>query len=155
MDYRTYFGVRGEPVRGLTCNDKSRTRQEFLKESLTSTIVERFAATGVLTPTVNTERIAQFGDFSECPGDLLEASERIRNVRELFESFSPEIRAQFSNNPLVFVQFMSNPSNRSKAIEMGFIAKPVEPKPVEPKPVELKPVEVKPVVESNSDNLKE
>lgn len=135
MKFRGFYLSRGDAPTGVTFHHQSRTRQEFLKESLTSTIIDRFAKTGILTPTVNPQRIAQFGDFSQCPSDLLEAHERLQNVRGIFDDLPAETRAVFGNNPLAFVQFMANEKNRSKAIELGLIAKPkpsASAKPVKP-----------------------
>lgn len=128
------FATRYNPPskEGVTFRGKSLTRQEFLKESLTSTIIERFTRTGVLTPTVNTARIAQFGDFSEVPSDLLEAHERMRSATSIFESLPAETRAYFGNSPMQFVSFMADSANRDKAIELGLIAKAAEAAKPEP-----------------------
>lgn len=138
-----HFATRYNPPskEGVTFKGKSLTRQEFLKESLTSTIIERFTRTGVLTPTVNTARIAQFGDFSEVPSDLLEAHDRMRSATSIFESLPAATRAYFGNSPMQFVSFMANKSNRDKAIELGLIEKTAEAVKPEPPPQPVKPAE--------------
>lgn len=135
MNFRTYYSViDGETRKGLACSDKSRTRQEFLKESLTSTIIDRFTRTGVLCPNANPQRQPLFGDFSELPSDLLDAHKRLESFRSGFYSLPSTLRAAFGNDPLAFVQFMSNPVNKSKAIALGIIdapkAQPSKPKPL-------------------------
>lgn len=119
MDFRSSFSVRGEPPVGLIFNDKSRTRQEFLKESLTTTIIDRFTKTGILNATVNPERQARFGDFSEMPNDSLDLATRIKDIESDFMSLPSSMRSKFGNSPLVFVNFISDPRNRSKAEDLG------------------------------------
>lgn len=126
MDFRSSFSVRGEPPVGLTCCDKSRTRQEFLKESLTTTIIDRFTKTGILSATVNAERQARFGDFSEMPNDSLELATRIKDIESDFMSLPSSMRSKFGNSPLAFVNFITDPCNRSKAEEIGILPKKVK-----------------------------
>lgn len=123
MDFRSSFFVRGELPVGLTFSDKSRTRQEFLKESLTSTIIDRFTKTGILNATVNPERQARFGDFSEMPNDSLELATRIKDIESDFMSLPSSMRSKFGNSPLAFVNFIADPRNRSKAEELGILPK--------------------------------
>lgn len=130
LSFCTYYNPPAK--QGVTFKKPSLTRQEFLKESLTSTIIERFTRTGVLTPTVNQARIAQFGDFTECPSDYLEAHSRMVDLRGAFGELPAKVRAEFSNNPLAFVMFMADGRNRAKAEELGLIAKTA--KAVEPEP---------------------
>lgn len=130
MSFCTYYNPPAK--QGVIFKKPSLTRQEFLKESLTSTIIERFTRTGVLTPTVNQARIAQFGDFTECPSDFLEAHSRMSELRSAFNELPAKVRAEFSNSPMAFVAFMADGKNRAKAEELGLIAKAA--KAAEPEP---------------------
>lgn len=138
MKFRTYYIAKDEARKGLVFLDKSLTRQEFLKESLTSTIIERFTQTGILNATVNPERVAMFGDFSEVPNDFFEASCRIKDMQSTFDSFPSDLRQKFNNSLGEFVAFISDDKNREKAVEFGLLpkpaAKPAEVKPDEPPP---------------------
>lgn len=132
MSFRTFYSVLADAPVGVSFSQKSLTRQEFLKDSLVSTIVERFTRTGVLVTNPNSARVPQFGDFSQLPCDLLEAHSRLSEVNSDFGELPSNIRSYFGNNPLAFVAFMSDVRNRKKAEELGLLkaAKPLVAKPL-------------------------
>lgn len=49
------------------------------------------------------------GEFS-----LLDAQERISRANEIFADLPSEVRNEFNNNPLAFVQFAGDPANNDK-----------------------------------------
>lgn len=103
---------------------ESKTRQEFLNESLTSTIIERFTRTGVLVPPGMARREPMFGDFTEIPDGVQDAANLMIRVRDDFARLPSNIRERFSNNPLMMYAFLSDERNRDEAISIGLVAKP-------------------------------
>lgn len=100
---------------GLHCDDATKAQQQFAEECDINTIVERFAITGELPAP---QRMPFNGDFEEAV-DLRESLDLLRAADEAFHSFPAPIRAQFENDPVKFVDFVSDPANIDKAREWG------------------------------------
>lgn len=109
--------------RGITTGTETRVQQHFKNDTNVSHIVEKFQRTGIL-PTNNTE--PQFIDHTQI-GDYTEMLAQVTEVQQSFQKFPSKIRAFFHNDPKRFVEFIDNPKNQDKAIELGII-KPL-PKP--------------------------
>lgn len=100
---------------GLECQDKSLAQQQFLEESDINTIVRRFNLTGQLPDNV---RAPQYADF-EAVVDFQTAMNAIRSAEESFMSMPAAVRSRFSNDPQLFVEFCSDPSNLAEARKLG------------------------------------
>lgn len=74
-----------------------------------------------------------YGDVSAFNG-LADAFEQIQDANELFMSYPAEIRNQFENDPVKMVEFLSDPANEDKAVELGLALKRPVPEPVAPPP---------------------
>lgn len=103
---------------------ESMTQQQFKDECDINNIIARYAQTGFyydpMTDMSLLNREAMYGDFSELP-DYRTSLDAVNHVREAFMGLSSEIRLRFENDPGKFLDFLSNPENRSEAIEMGLI----------------------------------
>lgn len=139
MSRKIYTQFNPPPSHGSPCGGESRTRQEFLKESLTSTIIDRFTKTGVLVPPGMPRRSAIFGDFTNLPETYQDAFALAQRVRDAFATLPSAVRERFNNNPLELHVFLSDERNRSEAISLGLIenkaaeaAKPEPQKAAEP-----------------------
>jgi phage internal scaffolding protein len=60
-----------------------------------------------------------FGEFSGM--DLKEMADIIRRSQEQFNELPPHIRKEFNNSPGELLDFMDNPDNRERAIELGLV----------------------------------
>lgn len=73
-----------------------------------------------------------YGDFTGVE-DYHTNLERIRKADESFMTLPAKIRKEFDNDPGKLLAFLSDESNREKAIELGILEKPA-PVTVEPEP---------------------
>lgn len=104
---------------GITFTEKTRTQQHFAKEVDINEIVKRAINTGdvtVLTP-------QQRGEYYDCTAfeDYQQALEYVAAVEEDFFTLPSAVRKEFGNDPDAYVQFMSEPKNFAKAVELGLL----------------------------------
>lgn len=66
-----------------------------------------------------------YGDVSDITG-LQDALIKVQEANDLFMQYPAELREKFDNDPVKMVEFLENPENLDKAIEMGL----ANPKPV-------------------------
>lgn len=134
---------------GIVFTDPSMTQQHFKDETMIDSILQKYAETGFLTDPFTPKRPIQFGDFSNV-SDFQTAQNAVARATEYFESLPSHIRSSFNNSPAEFLRALDDPEQRSKLVDLGFVA-PAEAKAPEPsKEPQTAPVaEVKP---SSSDN---
>lgn len=80
-------------------------------------IIARFEKTGVL-PVRSGYENAQYLDVTELP-DYQTARQTVIQAEQAFMQLDAHLRAQFNNNPAEFIDFMQNPDNVQKAIDLG------------------------------------
>lgn len=117
------------------CLDESKTVQSFAQDCDINVLVKRFGITdGAVPPVALDPRF--FGDFSDAL-DFRESWDAVRVAEERFGQLPAELRERFGNDPLRLWDFVNNPQNEEKAIELGLLAKsqPVPaPKVDDPRP---------------------
>lgn len=64
---------------------------------------------------------ARYGDISGL--DYKQALDLVIGAKTAFTELPAKIRKEFDNNPQKYLEFMDNPDNRDKAIELGLIRK--------------------------------
>lgn len=101
---------------GLRCR-QNKTRQEFKEEVNINTIVRRFGIDGQLPVGV---RMPTYGDFTGV-SDYQSAANAMRQAEEAFMELPAHIRARFSNNPQMFVDFCSDEANVAEARSLGLV----------------------------------
>lgn len=106
----------------------SLTRQEFKDECDIQTLIRRFGRTqegldALLDVQRSTER-AQFGDVSAIPS-YQAVNNMLIDSKASFMRLPHEVRARFNNDPVSFVDFVSNPENLDECRKLG-LAKPLE-----------------------------
>lgn len=70
--------------------------------------------------------------FDELPhNDFQEAMNIIAKAQNSFDSMPSALRKQFDNNPGKFLDFVQNPDNADKLVEMGLAQRVNPPPPVE------------------------
>jgi len=104
----------------------SKTKQQFEKDSNINNIIGKYKNTGVL-PTVN-GRKPFFGDFSEVQ-DYQSNLQKIKSINNVFMQLPAKVRAHFKNDPAEALNFVADPGNRDKAIELGLI-EPLTPEQI-------------------------
>lgn len=114
------------------------TRQEFKAESDINTIMRRYQSTGEL-PALNT----RYPEYLDCTGiDFAAQMQFIAGAKSMFNSLPSAIRARFDNDPVAFVQFCGDDSNRVELAQMGLLSpeatkaalSPAAPNPPSPPP---------------------
>lgn len=119
--------------------DRERVTSDPVGESLTkqseaescdiNVIMER-AARGIMPDVI---RQPVFGDFSEGI-TYHDAMNRVLEAQSSFMQLPAKVRTQFDNDPGLFLDFVSDPANASKLVEMGLAKPPEAVAPVVPAP---------------------
>ena len=119
-----YDSDEASRVTGLLCQDVSLSVQDQAEEVDINTIVRRFGLTGKLPaePVV----APQYGDFTEVV-DYQTALNAVIAADEAFMQMPADVRARFSNNPALFVDFCSNDANREEAKKLGLLVPDAAP----------------------------
>lgn len=107
---------------GITFTLPTMTQQQFADECDINNIVRSAVKTGntqIFTP----DQRAVYLDCSYS-GDYQSAVEFINTVDDDFYSQPAKLRDAFDNNPDKYAQFVLNPANFDKAVEMGLFEKP-------------------------------
>lgn len=94
------------------------TRQEFAAECDINTIMARYIRTGEM-PHVNL-RAPQYFDSSGV--DFQTHMQAIGEAKSLFAELPSDIRNRFRNDPGQFIDFCSDPSNRTELAHMGLLS---------------------------------
>lgn len=101
----------------------SRTKQSF-KDSADINKMLKKAQTHGSIEHLKKYPEAVYGEF-DGDFDLLTAQERIKRANEIFADAPSEVRREFGNNALAFVQWAGNPENNDKLRELlPALAKP-------------------------------
>jgi len=92
------------------------TKQSFKNESNINNIMARYEKTGIVEHI--SAKSPQYGDFSEI-SDYQDNLNKVLMAEELFDSLPAKIRAEFSNDPGSFLDFVTNPENNQKMVDLG------------------------------------
>lgn len=104
---------------GLTFIGESRTKQSFAKEANINNIMKRYNKTGFYTdPAIAPTRKPMFGDFSG-QVDFQSVQQRISTAYQEFEKLPSDIRAQFDNDPGLFLDTFNDPQHLELMRELG------------------------------------
>lgn len=116
--------IEGKPLPELT-------KQEYKQECDINEIVKTVVKTGNGALLQKTQ--GYYADVSNLPKSYDEALRQIQDADAAFNALPAEVREEFKHEPGALIEFVKNPKNKARAIELGLIAKPVEapPKPVD------------------------
>lgn len=104
-------------IRVATKNEQpSMTQQAFAEDCDVNIILDRYMKTGELPK----PRQGVYADVSEVP-DLSEAIQIVQQAQTAFDSLPAKIRYEFHNDPTKLLNFIADPKNKEKAIELGLI----------------------------------
>lgn len=115
---------------GIVFTDVSLAHQEFLPETQTQNIINKYIRVGA-----NPFLPVEVGQFLDCSSvaDFQTSMNRFRSVSEYFDSLPSDIRLRFNNDSRLFAQFASVPDNKKELIDMGLLPKDIEPTPSQAK----------------------
>lgn len=106
------------------------TQQSHSIETDINVLVRRFGLTGQIT---GVSRPPLPADFEVGVFDFQSAMNQIRAAEESFNAMSSDVRFRFNNDPHLFVEFCSDPSNLPELRKMGLaVPEPSAPPPPEP-----------------------
>lgn len=133
MEFRTIYSTRSEDSqtkKAKTFEKFSMTDQRFKDETDVNMILARYRVTGDkavlgLQPSGERIRPPQYGDFSEV-GTYQECLEVVMNAQEQFDALPASVRKEVGNTPEGMLQFISNPDNYDRGVELGIFEKRVE-----------------------------
>lgn len=115
-----WTGLVLDPKTGELVKEESRTKQSFKDECDINNIVKKFEATGILD---HVNEAASRGLYQDLPSglDLQAGLEMIRQAEEAFMALPAGTRAEFDNDPVLFVEAFNNPSpeQQEKFIKLG------------------------------------
>ena len=91
------------------------TKQSFKDQTDINKILKKAQRQGSISHLV--KHGAQYGDFSDMP-TLLEAENRLRRGREIFDELPSEVRKEFDNNAGKFFTYVNDPANSDRLREL-------------------------------------
>jgi phage internal scaffolding protein len=101
---------------GLTCPEPSLAKQEFRDECDINRIMMQYGKTGELPQIAG----AVFGDFQSTQ-TYHDMQNTLIEAQSAFKTLPAGIRAEFNNDPAQVIDFLNDPANREKAIELGLV----------------------------------
>ncbi|AXL14689.1 internal scaffolding protein [Microviridae sp.] len=109
-------------------DNPSKAKQAFKDECNINNIMNKYQETGLIDH-MNSFK-AQQGDFSEVL-DYQSVMNQVIDARESFLDLPSTIRKEFDNDPTKFLDFVNDPSNKDKMIELGLAKAPrIQSKPI-------------------------
>lgn len=118
------MSVKKRPC-SITFTDKSRTLQDPAKECDLSYMIKKFHKEyGVnLEDVYKNFQGGMYGDFSGVTS-YQDALDQVAQAQESFMELPAQVRLTFDNDPGKFLEFVQDPSNFDKLVEMGLAEKP-------------------------------
>ncbi len=101
---------------------EGQAQQHFAEYCDINRIMAKFEKTGFLDHTAKIP--PEFAEYV-LPQTLQEAMNVTVKANTMFEELPPEVRNKFLNDPVLLMDFVTNPENESEAIELGLL--PPEP----------------------------
>lgn len=103
------------------CDGPSITQENFQDECNINLIMKKFEKHGIIDH-LNKHQ-GDYGDFIGYP-EYHESMNQVILASEMFMSIPSSIRADFGNDPSLFLQFAQNPENIDKMVEYGLASAP-------------------------------
>jgi phage internal scaffolding protein len=141
MEFKTAYGERFPSQ--LFTGDESEVQQCFKDECDMNFILDKYRTTGLADHVSRFQ--GKYEDLSQ-PVDFQSALNVVISAQEAFDTLPSDIRKKFSNSPQEFLEFVNNPDNQEKLVEMGLAQKPLD-QALPESPATVDPVEPAPPVE--------
>jgi phage internal scaffolding protein len=101
---------------GLNCPEPTLAKQEFKDDADINNIMYKFGVTGELPQVPG----SAYGDFSSTMS-YHDMQNTIIAAQNAFKTLPASVRATFDNDPANVIDFLNDPANRDKAIELGLV----------------------------------
>lgn len=111
-------------VPGFSSEMESKVQEQFADACQTDTIIRKYNMMGV-NPFIAAGG-SQYLDTTQIP-DFICANNAQVKVKEFFDGLPADIRLEFNNDPMQFVEVVSDPKNADYLREIGVLA-PLPPK---------------------------
>lgn len=95
----------------------SLTRQEFADECDINVLMAQYEKTGVINHFSN--GTPQYMDITEMPDDLMGSLRVMKEAETAFMRLNAQVRKEFDNDPIQFVDFATDPNNLDQLREWG------------------------------------
>jgi phage internal scaffolding protein len=142
MEFQTAYGPKVSNP--LDFKDEPRLTEQSHKQACDiNYVIRRHDKTGILTH-LNTME-GQYGDVTGL--DFQNALDLVTRSNQMFEGLPSHIRAEFQNNPALFLDYCNNPENLDGMREKGLISQAEYDAVVTPTPTPEPAPEPAPVVE--------
>lgn len=132
MKFRTKFSLKGKKV-GQTIKGVSCTLQEFKNECDINHILYMYKVKGVLPPV--SPVAPTFEDVTGCASDYMTAMEIVMDAENRFNELPSNVRKEVGNTPLRMLEWLQNPDNQNRGVELGLFERISVPTPVSIEPV--------------------
>jgi phage internal scaffolding protein len=109
---------------GFQTTGESLTQQHFEKETDIRNIIKKHDRTGIISHVAR--GVAHYGDYSEV-NEYREALDMVNAANASFGELPAELRKMFGNDAGEFFEFVTDPKNEEKMIQMGLKAAPPSP----------------------------
>lgn len=97
-------------------NSPSKTDQSFAEQCDINNIIRRYQKTGQVSHLSKHQGI--YADISEIP-DLQGAFQAVQDAQSAFMTLPASLREKFQNDPIQFVEYLSDSRNDEEAISLG------------------------------------
>lgn len=109
--------------------DEPITEQSHKKEVDINNIIKRHGMDMIQKTAMLQQQDYMFDDI---PGnDFQEAMNIVNRAQAAFDSLPSLIRKEFDNNPAMYLDFVQNPDNADRMVELGLAEKPAVQEPVQ------------------------
>lgn len=116
---RNHYNLSWKRVQTPIGSEPSQTKQEFKDETDINKIMARYQRTGAIDHYA--KWAPTYGEFSAC--DLQEAENLVIRARQMFADLPSSIR-NLTESPEGFLNFVQDPANAPKLVELGLVAAP-------------------------------
>ena len=116
--FRTAYGPHDADRYDTPVGEKSMTEQSHKKECDINNIMARYLKTGVLDHVAIHQ--GNYGDVSDI-GSFQESLQRVMDCQQTFDTLPAELRAQFQNDPGLFMDYVLDPENEEGMRELGLL----------------------------------
>jgi len=116
-----FLDENGDPAVG-------RTKQCFKDTCDVNKILRQYDKTGLLTHVNEAQK--RYGDFTQV-NEYQVSLNIVNEAKASFAALPSNVRKEFDNDPGKFMEFISNPQNLDKMVEMGLAVKPSKQAPTE------------------------
>ena len=125
MQFKTLFNRLSLRDKPFVFEKPSLTLQEPKEDCDINHIVQLYCGINPQFNPLLNQPFFESQDLAGLPSDLLSAYETIDDINNRFASLPSRLREEVGNSPVNMLQWISNPSNHERGVQIGLFAKPV------------------------------